>query len=138
MGSQAVCGHCGTVLQHPGARCLHCGAAPSGGAREAAYGGPAGAPFGATGHRPRIRRSPALAATLALFPGLGHFYLGKPMKGAAYLLGAGGLEFLGFDLDLTAIGAVIGIPMELGGIALWIHGIVDAYRTAKRMEAGLE
>jgi hypothetical protein len=57
------------------------------------------------------------------------------MKGLAYLLGIGGLQFFGFDLDLTAIGAVVGVPMELGGGTLWLFSIVDAYRTAKHMES---
>ena len=48
-----------------------------------------------------------------------------------YLVGAGGLEFLGFDFDLTAIGAVVGVPMELGGFGIWAHGVWDAYRRAK-------
>jgi len=70
-----------------------------------------------------------------VLPGCGHFYLGHNMKGLAYLLGIGGLQFFGLDLDLTAIGAVVGIPMELGGGTLWLFSIVDAYRTAKHMEA---
>jgi hypothetical protein len=57
------------------------------------------------------------------------------MKGLAYLLGIGGLQFFGFDLDLTAIGALVGVPMELGGGTLWLISIVDAYRTAKHMES---
>jgi hypothetical protein len=56
------------------------------------------------------------------------------MKGLAYLLSIGGLQFFGFDLDLTAIGAVVGVPMELGGGTLWLFSIVDAYRTAKHMQ----
>jgi len=56
------------------------------------------------------------------------------MKGIAYLLGIVGLQFFGFDLDLTVIGAAVGVPLELGGGALWIYSIVDAYRTAKHME----
>jgi hypothetical protein len=56
------------------------------------------------------------------------------MKGIAYLVGIGGLQFFGFDLDLTVIGAAVGVPMELGGAGLWLFSIVDAYRTAKRME----
>jgi TM2 domain-containing membrane protein YozV len=83
----------------------------------------------------RSRKNPILAAALALVPGLGHFYLGENMKGVAYLVGVGGLEFFGLDLDLTFIGAVIGVPMEVGGGTLWIFSIVDAYRTARRMEA---
>lgn len=67
-------------------------------------------------------------------PGLGHFYLGHNLKGLAYLVGIGGLQFFGIDLDLTVIGAAVGVPMELGGGALWVFSIVDAYRTAKQME----
>jgi hypothetical protein len=71
---------------------------------------------------------------LAVIPGLGHLYLGEPLKALFYLLGAGGLEFLGIDLDLTVLGAAVGIPLGLTGFALWIHGIVDAYREAKRLQ----
>ena len=53
------------------------------------------------------------------------------MKGIAYLIGIGGLQFFGFDLDLSVIGAAIGVPMELGGGTLWVFSIVDAYRTAQ-------
>jgi TM2 domain-containing membrane protein YozV len=82
----------------------------------------------------RPHKSPALAAALAIVPGLGHFYLGHNMKGLAYLLGIGGLQFFGLDLDLSVIGAAVGVPMELGGGTLWVFSIVDAYRTAKHME----
>jgi hypothetical protein len=47
----------------------------------------------------------------------------------------GGLEFFGFDLDLSFIGALIGVPLEIGGGSLWLFSIVDAYRTARRLEA---
>jgi TM2 domain-containing membrane protein YozV len=83
----------------------------------------------------RSRKNPVLAAALALVPGLGHFYLGENKKGVAYLVGIGGLEFFGLDLDLSIIGALIGVPLEVGGGSLWIFSIVDAYRTARRMEA---
>ena len=81
------------------------------------------------------RKSPALAAALAIIPGCGHFYLGHNKKGIAYLLGVGGLQFFGLDLDLSVIGLALGVPMELGGGTLWLYSIVDAYRTAKHMEA---
>ena len=83
----------------------------------------------------RSRKNPLLAAALAVVPGLGHFYLGENKKGIAYLIGVGGLEFFGFDLDLSIIGALIGVPLEVGGGTLWVFSIVDAYRTARRMEA---
>jgi TM2 domain-containing membrane protein YozV len=72
---------------------------------------------------------------LAIVPGCGHFYLGHNVKGIAYLVGIGGLQFFGFDLDLSVIGAAIGVPLELGGATLWLYSIVDAYRTARKMQA---
>jgi TM2 domain-containing membrane protein YozV len=120
MASEVLCGRCGTLLTNPNAPCPRCGAPASG-----RYQGPVTRP----------RKNPLLAAALAIVPGMGHFYLGENMKGVAYLIGVGGLEFFGLDLDLTFIGAVIGVPMEVGGGTLWIFSIVDAYRTARRMEA---
>ena len=76
-----------------------------------------------------------MAAALAVVPGLGHFYLGENKKGIAYLIGVGGLEFFGFDLDLSFIGALIGVPLEIGGGSLWLFSIMDAYRTARRLES---
>ena len=120
MPADVFCGRCGAHLVNPAAPCPRCGAPASGGYHASAI--------------PRSRKSPALAAALAILPGLGHFYLGQNVKGFAYLLGVFGLEFFGFDLDLSVIGAAVGVPMELGGGGLWIFSIVDAYRTAKHME----
>jgi TM2 domain-containing membrane protein YozV len=120
MAAEVLCGRCGALLTNPNAPCPRCGAPASGG-----YAAPV---------QQRVHKSPALAATLAIVPGLGHFYLGHNLKGLAYLVGVGGLQFFGFDLDLTVIGAAVGVPMELGGGALWLFSIVDAYRTAKQME----
>jgi TM2 domain-containing membrane protein YozV len=120
VAAEVLCGRCGALLTNPNAPCPRCGAPASGG-----YAAPA---------QPRVHKSPLLAATLAIVPGLGHFYLGHNLKGLAYLVGVGGLQFFGFDLDLTVIGAAVGVPMELGGGALWLFSIVDAYRTAKQME----
>ncbi|HXC75937.1 MAG TPA: hypothetical protein VNU19_02690 [Candidatus Acidoferrum sp.] len=83
----------------------------------------------------RARKSPLVAAALAVVPGLGHFYLGENRKGIAFLIGVGGLQFFGFDLDLSFIGALIGVPLEIGGGSLWLFSIFDAYRTARRLEA---
>ena len=127
MAQEVLCGRCGQLLTNPNAPCPRCGAPASAG-----YYGQAAA----SGYYVRPRKSPALAAALAIVPGLGHFYLGHNMKGLAYLIGVGGLQFFGFDLDLTVIGAAVGVPMELGGGALWLFSIVDAYRTAKQMERG--
>jgi TM2 domain-containing membrane protein YozV len=120
MAAEVLCGRCGALLTNPNAPCPRCGAPASGG-----FAGPV---------YQRVHKSPLLAATLAIVPGLGHFYLGHNMKGLAYLVGVGGLQFFGLDLDLTVIGLAAGVPMELGGGALWLFSIVDAYRTAKQME----
>jgi TM2 domain-containing membrane protein YozV len=120
MASEVLCGRCGTLLTNPNAPCPKCGAPASG-----RYQGPV----------VRTRKNPFLAAALAVVPGLGHFYLGENKKGVAYLIGIGGLEFFGLDLDLTVIGALIGVPLEVGGGTLWLFSIVDAYRSAKRLES---
>jgi len=134
VASDVLCGRCGTLLTYPNAPCPKCGAPASGAYQGAPHPGAyAGAYQGAV---LRSRKSPALAAALAIVPGLGHFYLGHNAKGVAYLVGIGGLQFFGADLDLTVIGAAVGVPMELGGGGLWLFSIVDAYRTAKRMESG--
>src|SRR6202051_4974846 len=116
MVSNVSCGRCGTLLDSRDATCRTCGTA--------AY--PAAA-------RPRKSRWVA-AGLAALIPGLGHIYLGNYPKGLLYLAGASGLTFLGLDLDLTVIGAAVGVPMELGALGLWAHGVWDAYNTARRME----
>lgn len=114
-----LCGRCGAVLARPDAPCLSCGAAPA-------------------GARPALRRSPLVAAGLsALLPGLGHLYLGRTPKALGVFAAFGGLEFFGFDLDLTAVGALVGVPMELSGVGLWLYGIADAYRLGRAMERGL-
>ena len=120
MASEVLCGKCGALLTNPNAPCPRCGAPASG-----RYQGPVA----------RTRKSPLVAAALAVVPGLGHFYLGENKKGIAYLIGVGALEFFGFDLDLSIIGALVGVPLEIGGGSLWVFSIVDAYRTARRLEA---
>jgi TM2 domain-containing membrane protein YozV len=120
MASEVLCGKCGALLTNPNAPCPRCGSPASG-----RYQGPVA----------RTRKSPLVAAVFAVVPGLGHFYLGDNRKGIAYLVGVGALEFFGFDLDLSIIGALIGVPLEIGGGSLWVFSIVDAYRTARRMEA---
>jgi TM2 domain-containing membrane protein YozV len=120
MAADVFCGNCGTLLTNPVAPCPRCGSPASGSYQRAVA--------------PR-RKNPLVAAALAVVPGCGHFYLGHNAKGLAYLVGIGGLQFFGLELDLTVIGAAVGVPMELGGTGLWLFSIVDAYRTARSMEA---
>jgi len=80
-----------------------------------------------------VAKSPLVAALLGVVPGLGHFYLGHYRKGAGFLAGFVLLQFFDFDLDLTVVGALIGAPLELGGLGLWLFSIFDAYRIARLM-----
>ncbi|HYM49607.1 MAG TPA: zinc ribbon domain-containing protein [Candidatus Limnocylindrales bacterium] len=79
--------------------------------------------------------NPWIAAGLSIIPGLGHLYAGTPLRGLAFLVGVLGPEVIGTELDLTVIGDVIGVPLNLGGIALWAFCALDAYRTAHRRNA---
>jgi hypothetical protein len=119
MASEVLCGRCGAALTNLSAPCPHCGASASG--RYQGYAVPQ-------------HKNPLLAAALAIVPGCGHFYLGHNLKGIGLLVGIGGFQLFDTSLDLTGIGAVLGVPLELGPGALWIYSIVDAYRTAKSME----
>jgi hypothetical protein len=80
-------------------------------------------------------KSPRTAALLALVPGLGHLYLGQHKKALLFFVGSGALEFIGFDFDLTVLGALVGVPLELGGLSLYAYSIVDAYHTARALSA---
>ena len=122
MASDVLCGRCGALLTNPMAPCPRCGAPASG---AWAYAAPRAS-----------RKDPRVAALLAVIPGMGHLYLGHNMKALGFFAGIAGLQFFGFDLDLSVIGAALGVPMELGGGTLWVYSIVDAYRTAKQMEKG--
>jgi len=118
MASNVICGNCSAPLESPTAPCRNCGARPTWAALT------------------RPRKSPLTAAALAIVPGLGHLYLGEWKKAASLWGAAGLLEFFGADLDLTGIGAVIGVPMEVGGVGLWLYSIFDAYHSAKRLSQG--
>jgi zinc-ribbon domain len=75
--------------------------------------------------------NPGRAARLSLIPGLGHWYAGAPVKGLAFFAAIVGPLVIGTDLDLTVVGAPLGIPLDLGGLGLWAYCAYDAYRTAK-------
>jgi hypothetical protein len=75
--------------------------------------------------------SPGRAARLSIVPGLGHWYAGAPVKGLAFFAAIVGPLVIGTELDLTVVGAALGIPLDLGGLGLWAFCAYDAYRTAR-------
>lgn len=79
-------------------------------------------------HRPI---SPGRAARLSIVPGLGHWYAGAPLKGVVFFAAILGPLVIGTELDLTVVGAALGIPLDLGGLGLWGFCAYDAYRTAR-------
>jgi len=79
----------------------------------------------------RKRPSPGRAARLSIVPGLGHWYAGAPLKGLAFFAAIIGPLVVGTELDLTVVGAAVGIPLDIGGLGLWAFCAYDAYRTAR-------
>ena len=75
--------------------------------------------------------NPARAARLSIVPGLGHWYAGAPLKGLVFFAGVIGPLVIGTELDLTVVGAVVGVPLDIGGLGLWAFCAYDAYRTAR-------
>src|SRR6202171_4273009 len=74
--------------------------------------------------------NPGRAARLSIIPGLGHWYAGAPAKGLVFFAAIVGPLVIGTELDLTGIGAAVGIPLDFGGLGLWDFCASHAYRTA--------
>ena len=131
MRDSVFCGRCGAPLIGVGAACTSCGAASVAAAAYPASGRPS-PPIPPYRPAPPAPRRPVLAGVLGAVPGLGHLYLGHRRK--AFLLFGGfvALELFGADLDLTAIGAAIGVPLELGGFGVWLFSMWDAFHTGRR------
>src|SRR5438309_11634150 len=60
--------------------------------------------------------NPGRAARLSLVPGLGHWYAGAPLKGLAFFAAIVGPLVIGTELDMTVVGAALGIPLDLGAL----------------------
>jgi uncharacterized protein DUF6677 len=88
---------------------------------------------GSAGARQSQPLDPGRAARLSILPGLGHWYARAPVRGLAFFVAIVGPLVIGTELDLSVIGLPLGIPMDMGGLGLWVYCAVDAYRTAKRI-----
>jgi hypothetical protein len=73
-----------------------------------------------------------VAAALGVVPGLGHLYAGHKVRALAVCSAFFAAVFLGTDLDLTVVGATVGVPLDAGGFGIWLFSIWDAYWTARR------
>jgi hypothetical protein len=74
------------------------------------------------------RRSPWIAAFLAAFPGLGAVYNGSYARGVAFFLSVvGAMHLANRGNDLWGFGIAF----------IWLFNVVDAYREARLIRAGL-
>lgn len=129
MPNRIFCEACGAPLAGVGAACTACGA----GATTTAYDWTrrgAGVPHRVAG-APQ-EHSGVRAAVLGVVPGLGHLYAGHRVKAVALFCGFVAALFVGTDLDLTMIGATVGVPIDAGGLGLWLFSIWDAYWTVRQ------
>jgi hypothetical protein len=124
------CPRCGATLEQASPFCPQCGTQLSAQPLEGEV--VEGAP------RPeRSPPNPVAAAALSIIPGLGHLYAGAPLRGILFFAGVVGPVVVGTDFDLTGIGALIGVPLDVGGLGLWALSAVDAFRTARQRAADL-
>jgi len=129
MPNRIFCEACGAPLAGVGAACMACGA----GATTQAYDWTrheTGSPYRATGVAQE--RSGVRAAVLGVVPGLGHLYAGHRVKAVALFCGFVAAMVVGTDLDMTMIGATVGVPIDAGGLGLWLFSIWDAYFTVRQ------
>jgi len=74
-----------------------------------------------------LNRFPALAAFLALVPGLGHLYVGAYTRAAMIVIG------------IIAIVVIIPLPVNVFlALFTWFFGIFDAYRQAQLVNLGAQ
>jgi len=81
---------------------------------------------------PRADKNPWVAALLAVFPGLGHVYLGLPAKAMVFFFAWAGSMWGAMNVDP--------MPFALMIPFAYLYNIVDAYRSAvgRRVRAGGE
>ena len=103
---ETVCGSCGGVLKEEDTFCERCGALD---------------PVAGSGSGSPPEKNAALAALYSfIIAGMGQVYNGHTLKGVAIFLG-------------TLVGIVVFV---IPGLLIWIFGVYDAYRSAKKMNAG--
>lgn len=81
-----------------------------------------------------------LSILLGLFgiQGVGHMYVGKIGKGVVILIGSIVLFVIAIALTITGIGAIIGIPLIIMYIVMFIWQILDARKLCQQYNEHLE
>jgi hypothetical protein len=124
MPNRIFCQACGAPLSGVGAACTACGA----GATIPAYDWTRPTAFAV----PARGRSTFKATVLGMVPGLGHLYAGHRVKAVAIFCGFVAAIVVGTDLDMTMVGAAAGVPIDAGGLGLWLFSMWDAYWTVRQ------
>ena len=77
----------------------------------------------------------SLILNILIMPGLGTLIAGKKREGIWQLILLFGGFLLGLFLTITIIGALVGIPLMIGGpLAAWIWGIVSGVEIIQTAE----
>ncbi|MGH7910683.1 MAG: hypothetical protein ACREQM_06655 [Candidatus Dormibacteraceae bacterium] len=129
MPNRIFCEACGAPLAGVGAICSACGAGAHPQVHAWALPDPGAArPFAGA----PTEHSTVKAAMLGVIPGLGHLYAGHSLKAVALFGAFVAALFVGADLDVTVVGAAVGVPLDAGGLGLWLFSIWDAYWTVRQ------
>jgi len=72
------------------------------------------------------------------FQGVGHLYVGKIGKGIAYLIGSIIVAGIAIGLIATGIGAIIGVPLLIVYLIMFIFQILDSKKACKYYNDYLE
>lgn len=131
------CGRCGNHLQPQAETCPNCGKFVSQTRREQN-----------TNQQRLVRpvewKSESVTLLLSILLGLfgiqgvGHMYVGKIGKGIVILIGSIVLFIIAIALTVTGIGAIIGIPLIIMYIVMFIWQILDARKLCQQYNEHLE
>jgi len=145
------CSKCGAQISEGAAFCSACGASAAQTQPPAyTYGQPyGGAPYSNVSYR---QKSTGLAVLLGiLFPGAGHLYAGKIVRGIVFIVAFFSLSVLtyvgwwfllsGFDgsvpFTFTTGIIVFTVVMAIVILVIWVYQLIDAYNVTKRFNAEL-
>jgi TM2 domain-containing membrane protein YozV len=144
----AFCATCGTKMRESAAFCTRCGSKRFSDRTTQIVARP-GAPMasrnyyrlaGSTAPRAILlinQKSSGLAIVLSFFwPGLGQLYTGQILKGILMLIAYLPLAWIGTIALIAGLvtggaAALFGFLALVGVFALWIYGMVDAYKCAE-------
>jgi len=134
------CGKCGNQLPPQAQTCSNCGKFVSQARKEQSTANQQNSRL----VRPVEWKSESITLLLSILLGLfgiqgvGHMYVGKVGKGVVILIGSLVLIVIAVLLTMTGIGAIIGIPLIIAYIVMFIWQIIDARKLCFQYNDHLE